>query len=522
MRALRLFLCWIFAFIAVICGIIDAGSLWPVLHPTHPQSVSLALEGFIVPAIFSIFVIVYGMAWWTVLREKPSARSWGFGASLLHTLVSLFPILIEARIVHVHRSHIPLRDQILFLAVGILGLVVFSYRYQRPDQSAKAHQTIAIPGDGTSKFINKTMWLWGLVLSFVLFSLQTRWDRARGIPIHRSGLHVSLITVVFTAFLLTLLHELGHTTVGLALGMKLRAFVVGPLQFRIQSGRWTFRFEPKAILLGGGATGVVPASASFARWRFLWMTVAGPLANLLTGLLALEIAFRADANSRVQAGGLLELFGVFSLATCALNLIPFRTRANYSDGARIYQLLSAGPWGDFHQVAALVGSSLVTELRPKDYGLRAIERAASGIAMGDQGLLLRLYAHEYYLDWGQLNEAGRTLKEAEKIYCESASGISAELHTSFIFGSAYVLRDAAAARQWWERMEAKKPTRFNVDYWRAKSALFWIDGDIKGANEAWEKSQAEAEKLPHAGAYEFDRYLCEMLRKAIDEVAVTA
>jgi len=90
----------------------------------------------------------------------------------------------------------------------------------------------------------------------------------------------------------------------------------------------------------------------------------------------------------------------------------------------------------------------------------------------------------------------------------------------FVFGNAYLHRDAAAAREWWTRMEAKKPTRRNVDYWRADSALHWIEGHLKEANEGWEKSNALAQQLPKAGAYEFDRYCCFLLRKAIDEVPV--
>ena len=95
---------------------------------------------------------------------------------------------------------------------------------------------------------------------------------------------------------MTFVHELGHSAVGLALGMKLRAFVVGPFQWRIESGKWSFQFRPIAILQGGGgATGIVAPVADFPRERFVWMIAAGPLANLVTGVLALWLAFTAPA-----------------------------------------------------------------------------------------------------------------------------------------------------------------------------------------------------------------------------------
>jgi hypothetical protein len=114
------------------------------------------------------------------------------------------------------------------------------------------------------------------------------------------------------------------------------------------------------------------------------------------------------------------------------------------------------------------------------------------------------------------------LAEAENIYRESALNLHGPLHTVFVFGCAYAQRNAAAARQWWDRMHEKKPTEFNSDYWRAKSALHWIEGDLEEANTAWNKCNDLAQQLPQAGAYEFDRYCCSLLRRAIDALAASA
>lgn len=54
-------------------------------------------------------------------------------------------------------------------------------------------------------------------------------------------------------------------------------------------------------------------------------------------------------------------------------------------------------------------------------------------------------------------------------------------------------------------MQARKPTRFNVDYWRAESALNWIEGSLDETRISWEKSHAMVEQLPQAGAYDFSR-----------------
>jgi hypothetical protein len=96
------------------------------------------------------------------------------------------------------------------------------------------------------------------------------------------------------------------------------------------------------------------------------------------------------------------------------------------------------------------------------------------------------------------------------------------MHSVFVFGNAYVRHDAAAAREWWERMQAMKPTHRNAAYWRANCALHWIEGDLKRANVAWQNSNALAHQLPQAGAYEFERHCCSLLRRALDEAPVAA
>jgi len=460
---------------------------------------------------------VFGVAWWTVWKGKPSARGWGIAASLFYILVSLLPIIFFSRSVWAGVG-VVLTNFGLVLAIGVAGLVAFSRRYEQPISTARTQENLRIPGDGTIDLVNKTAGVLIFVAGFAAYHWWLGWIRAKGFPVSHSFWDRSLMFVLIV-FIIATLHELGHTATGLALGMKLRAFLVGPFQWRILGGKWSFQFNPVAILSGGGATGVVPATADFPRWRTLCMVAAGPLVTVVTGTCALWVAFSAKGDSAAQASVPLSLLGAWSLVLCAVNLVPLRIQGNYTDGAQIYQLLSDGPWGDFHQVAAVVGSSLVTPLRPRDLDIQAILRAAHSINQGTQGLILRLYSYVYFLDTGKISEAGEALREAESIYRQSASDIPAELHTEFVFGSAYVRRDAAAAREWWTRMEAKKPTRFNEDYWRANGALHWIEGDLKEANEAWEKANALAQQLPKAGAYEFDRYCCSLLRKALDEAS---
>jgi hypothetical protein len=511
MHQLRRFLGGVFAISALICGQIALSHAFRVLGIFRRHDLLLNFRFLVVPVLFCVQACIYGFASWTVWKGKHYGRGWGIAASSTY-------ILLPLSLSYFHHSL--LRHLSVMLAIGVAGLIAFARRYETTDSTVPSKQIRKAPGDGTSTLLNRAAPFLGFMLSLEAIFLVDRWAKVKGILGRRGGWHETF-SIFLIILIITTLHELGHTAVGMALGMKLRAFVAGPFQWRVRSGKWSFQFKPAEILSGGGATGVVPTTADFPRSRYLAMVAAGPLITLLTGSVALMVAFRAEATSPVQAGGRLALFGAWSLGLCIFNLLPFKTGGTYSDGANIYQLLSRGPWGDYHRVIAVVGASLVTPLRPRDFDIAAIQRAAMGITDGTQALLLRLYAYLHFLDQRRFSDAAQALRDAESVYFSSDLDLPAELHTEFVFGSAFVRRDAVSAREWWKRMEAKKPTRFNEDYWRAYSALSWIEGRTNEANEAWDKCNVLVEQLPSAGAYDFDRYCSSLLRKALDEVSAT-
>lgn len=526
MQSWRNTLSWLFALTALVClqGVVSI-----VLGTIHRHGTIPSFRFALVPLLFTALTVVFGMAWFTVWRKKPSGRWWGLAASTLQILLPFSLIFLSWRVsarLHVHRSSASdairlLSDFGLPLLIGIGGIVAFSRRFEQPDPAAGIRKSVRVPGDGTNGLVNSVAQFIFFVVSIGALIWWVRWMRLKAIPENHGDL-VGFAWLLLVGLTITTFHELGHTVTGLALGMKLRAFISGPFQWQVREGKWEFQFKPTQILAEGGATAVVPASAGFSATRQIWVTAAGPLVTLLTGGAALLVAFTAPPHSSLQLGGLTALFGMWSIAIGFGNLLPFRTGDVYSDGARIYQLSSKGPWADLQRAFSVVTSSLVTPLRPRDYDLQAIERAEQTFRQGKQALLLRLFAYQYFFDCGKLADAGKALQQAEAIYHESASDIPAHLLTVFVFGNAYVRRDANAAREWWSRMEAKTPTRFNVDYWRACSALLWVEGKPEAANDAWAKSDALAQNLPSAGAYEFDRYCCSQLRRALNEAPVNA
>src|SRR5260370_38395377 len=92
------------------------------------------------------------------------------------------------------------------------------------------------------------------------------------------------------------------------------------------------------------------------------IVAAGPTAHLLTAIVATPLVLNAAGHAWAPAW---EFFAVLTTLSWMgiFNLVPVRPEDQYSDGAQIYQLLSNGPWADFHMAFAIVGSSLATPLR---------------------------------------------------------------------------------------------------------------------------------------------------------------
>src|SRR5262249_39681570 len=125
--------------------------------------------------------------------------------------------------------------------------------------------------------------------------------------------------------------------------------------------------------LAGGATSSVPEGEHGLRARMALLTLAGPMASLLLGLVALALG-RAWGGGPGAALGLLALF---SLGLCVVTLLPRRAGGSAPDGARLLPLRHGGPEADrWCAIAALTGASLAGA-RPRDWSASLVARATS-------------------------------------------------------------------------------------------------------------------------------------------------
>jgi hypothetical protein len=480
-------------------------------------AIFLRLLAHFIFALPLLLTTLYGMAWWTVKTGKTSGRRWAVAASIAMILQGV-PQLALTLYFWNETSGLALEGLIVLdvitLGIGIPGLLAFWPR----DSVAPAAGIPRVAGDGTSRVLDSVAWLAQVAGYLYGMHLWERWAQKQQL----STLHGLSFWLLFAAVILLtiVVHELGHALVGRALGMRLYSFLVGPFGWRVVSGRWKFQFVPSRILSSQGAAGVVPSSPSQNRWEEICMIAAGPAVNLFTGALALCAALAAPGKPWEPYWYTLAIFATLSFVSFAGNLIPFRPEASYSDGARIYQLLRGGPLVDLHRALNLASATRVTPIRPKDYDIGAIQRAAEAFTQGRQAFLLRTIAAEHFLDSGAIPQFFEALTAAESVYPISPSGTPASWLTVFVLGNALLRSDATSARLWWDRMEAAKPDEAAVDYWLARSALSCVEGRSQEAQEAWSIGDSLARKPAACGSEEYDIHLLALLRRTLDAPAL--
>lgn len=115
-----------------------------------------------------------------------------------------------------------------------------------------------------------------------------------------------------------------------------------------------------------------------------------------------------------------------------------------------------------------------------------------------------------------------SLEEAERLYEDFPLQNAAGIYAEFVFINAVFKRDRAAAELWWQRLQAQRRIDRDAEYWQARSALLWIQGQAAEAREAFERGYVMASELPAAGAYEFTRSGFDALRAALDESGLEA
>lgn len=188
---------------------------------------------FLMPPIVAT---VNALAWWKLKNAGRGARGWALAASISFLLLSA--PLLAADFVLLSHPMMASRGwsgvfilSVILLSIGVAGLVAFWKR----GATCASVPLPKIVGDGTHKGLDAlvaVLQLGGLILGMNLYM---RWGHAQGLPLAH-GLE-AWVQIAFVILVVVVIHESAHAIVGVALGMKLHAFLVGPFQWTKREGR---------------------------------------------------------------------------------------------------------------------------------------------------------------------------------------------------------------------------------------------------------------------------------------------
>lgn len=228
------------------------------------------------------------------------------------------------------------------------------------------------------------------------------------------ALFTGFVLVPAAGWLAITIHELGHWLGGMLVRFRTLIVVVWPFRIQRDGARlrvgtvWDLSFV-------GGMVACLPTDTLDLRRRMAVLTVGGPAASLLVGVLGLwawwQLIRPMGLTGAPRAAGLtLFLLGLFSLLIGLSSLYPRETAGYRSDGARLRALRQGSTTVDQEFAALAVSALSLAGARPREWDGTLVERAC---VEGEDPVLNLAGEHlrwAWHLDRGEVIEARAALR----------------------------------------------------------------------------------------------------------------
>jgi len=472
----------------------------------------LALGMLIRCAPFPLLAL-YSTAWWTLRKGKPSARAWALAASIITALQGIPFLLLTIR--YWSQIHGILGSGLMVLIgasllVGIPGIIVFAPRNAALHQAVK--QPERVKGDGTSRNMDRFAIL--LQVAVILVGGQLGWHWTSSRYDHRIPRTSGWLLLLAEIAAIVILHELGHIVAGLFSGMKLCGVLLGPLHFYQLNGKWKLRFELHFLRGAAGGVGMIPRTPYRDRKGRIWFIAGGPIASLLSGIVFLCLATTIPVGQSPALWDFYAWTGILSLSAFVLNVIPVRSLAFYSDGAKIFQVLTRSVLDDYNWVLTFSNSLAVTPNRPRNYDLEALRRVLDSPVGQPQRAVFCLMESECLLDRGLFTQSAESVARAQAAYEQKPEKLTAGTISSFVYGHGILRDDAATARIWAERLTDE----FGFDPedgWLCSAAIACAEGSRDEAENLLNRFDGFQNAKRTCGLRDFNLYLSHVIREKL-------
>lgn len=298
-----------------------------------------------------------------------------------------------------------------------------------------------------------------------------------------SRLIAEVILILGVLFVMVAVHETGHVLGGLCAGFRFKSIRVGPVKFD-RPFRLSFYRGPGAAF--NGVSQVVPMTTDRLWLRSMAMVVAGPAANILSGLVVLLLPFPKG----IAAG----CFIVASIGNGLSDLLPFENKLGVSDGRRILRLLRNRAAGERPFAIMRLHADLLEGVPPESMSAEFLAKAVAVKDDSTETILAHSLGYSAAFHRHEDDEAARFLET-----CLKYSGCAGPALRDALMSDAAVFqgrrrRRADLSEQW--LTELGKSTQMLWLRSRIEAAVFEARGDTDGAARKLDEHERDILALP--------------------------
>ena len=296
------------------------------------------------------------------------------------------------------------------------------------------------------------------------------------------GIFLTVIILPLSYFLAVLVHELGHTLVGMAQGLRFFMISVGPFGLRRGADDAINPYVVWGKSSIGGMSVTLPLDDSpKIKGKFVALLLAGPLASLIAGISMLLLSLAMLETATLQEKWVWIFFLIFGLLSIFIGvgtILPLPSGGIFrTDGGRALRLLRKGPAAE-EEVATLKIIGWTLAGKPyRDIPQEWINNLPDGKGINPNIALIR-YAHS--LDTRALEEAKVYLQILTEQWEEYPVAFRGQVALEVAYGAAALHHDLDSARRFWAEASEAIKTTYVWSTIRARAAILYREGDEDG------------------------------------------
>jgi hypothetical protein len=305
-------------------------------------------------------------------------------------------------------------------------------------------------------------------------------------------------------FFVIALHEGGHALAGVWMNFDFRMYVVGPFLWDKEQSGWKFEWN-KNVNTSGGLVICIPTSSENVSKRFSIYAAGGPVASLITALLAYgfylicrQLAFGSQVGQIFTYLWLMIAF--LSAAIFVITSIPLHAGGFSSDGARIIRLLRGGDTARFEVLLLKMISSSMAGNRPAQLNKDELQEAQTLAEKlnAPMGVYIYHFLYQAALDREEFDDAEIQLNKYIGQADEIPEGLRGSIWIEAAFFYAYIKRDLQKANEYFEKYKPAALIPLAMVY-ATQAAMAILKNEVSEARIMIDKSLTELPNMMDRG-----------------------